>query len=187
MSNTQQPEALLARIAELEEQLSAIGAGGVEPLRKPASVAAHDDECEAFEKWARWACYDITRVSRNAQYESNITEQLWQCWQARAALAATPAADAPMVDITPPATSRDRWMYEQGRLAERDARTPGSVAAAAPVQMPEPVAVAFRFETEENGPTETSFYPSDRIGMGWTALYTEQQVRQLLAAHAQAD
>ena len=54
MSNTQQPEALnleefrakvtraareplLARIAELEEQLSAIGAGGVEPLRKSAS------------------------------------------------------------------------------------------------------------------------------------------------------
>ena len=53
MSNTQQPEALnleefrakvtraareplLARIAELEEQLSAIGAGGVEPLHKQA-------------------------------------------------------------------------------------------------------------------------------------------------------
>lgn len=55
---------------------------------------------------------------------------------------------------------------------------------AAPVQMPEPVAVAFRFETEEYGSTATSFYPSDRIGMGWTALYTEHQVRQLLAAHA---
>lgn len=54
---------------------------------------------------------------------------------------------------------------------------------AAPVQLPEPVAVAFRFETEESGPTETSFYPSDRIGMGWTALYTEHQVRQLLADH----
>lgn len=52
---------------------------------------------------------------------------------------------------------------------------------AAPVQMPEPVAVAFRFETEEYGSTATSFYPSDRIGMGWTALYTEHQVRQLLA------
>lgn len=50
-----------------------------------------------------------------------------------------------------------------------------------PVQMPEPVAVAFRFETEEYGSTATSFYPSDRIGMGWTALYTEHQVRQLLA------
>ena len=55
----------------------------------------------------------------------------------------------------------------------------------APVQMPEPAAVAFRFETEEDGPTETSFYPSERIGMGmgWTALYTEHQVRQLLAAY----
>ena len=37
-----------ARIEELEAQLSAIGAGGVEPLRKPASVAAHDDERKAF-------------------------------------------------------------------------------------------------------------------------------------------
>lgn len=35
-----------------------------------------------------------------------------------------------MVDMQPPATRRDRWMYEQGRLAERDARTPGSVGAA---------------------------------------------------------
>lgn len=25
-----------------------------------------------------------------------------------------------MVNMTPPATSRDRWMYEQGRLAERE-------------------------------------------------------------------
>ena len=55
------------------------------------------------------------------------------------------------------------------------------LAEAAPVQLPEPVAVAFRFETEEYGSTATSFYPSDRIGMGWTALYTEHQVRQLLA------
>ncbi len=28
-----------------------------------------------------------------------------------------------MVDIVPPATARDRWMYEQGRLAERDPRS----------------------------------------------------------------
>ena len=57
MSNTQKPEALnleefrakvtraareplLARIAELEAQLSAIGAGGVEPLRKAAAADA---------------------------------------------------------------------------------------------------------------------------------------------------
>ncbi|RIY41995.1 hypothetical protein [Neopusillimonas maritima] len=33
-----------------------------------------------------------------------------------------------MVDIVPPATQRERWMYQQGRLAERDPRTPGSLA-----------------------------------------------------------
>lgn len=36
---------------------------------------------------------------------------------------AASAQQAPMVDMGPPATSRDRWMYEQGRLAERDPRT----------------------------------------------------------------
>lgn len=36
-----------------------------------------------------------------------------------------PVAQQPqvMVDMVPPATARDRWMYEQGRLAERDPRT----------------------------------------------------------------
>ena len=34
-------------------------------------------------------------------------------------------AAAPMVDVVPPATSRDRRMYEQGRPAERDPRTHG--------------------------------------------------------------
>ena len=100
MSNTQQPEALnleefrakvtraareplLARIAELEAQLSAIGAGGVEPLRKQAVTAAvaAADERAAFEKWMRikpcGAAHDFA----------------WEAWKARAALAATqPAA-----------------------------------------------------------------------------------------------
>jgi hypothetical protein len=39
------------------------------------------------------------------------------------------SAVRPMVDMVPPATARDRWMYEQGRLAERDPRTPGTHAA----------------------------------------------------------
>jgi hypothetical protein len=34
-----------------------------------------------------------------------------------------PAQQPLMVDMVPPATSRDRWMYEQGRLAERDPRS----------------------------------------------------------------
>lgn len=47
-----------------------------------------DKERAEFEAWARWACYDIARAGSNAQYESNITEQVWQCWKARAALEA---------------------------------------------------------------------------------------------------
>ena len=43
------------RIAELEAQLSAIGAGGVEPLRKREASAPMTvpDEREAFEAWAQ--------------------------------------------------------------------------------------------------------------------------------------
>lgn len=40
-----------------------------------------------------------------------------------------------MVDMVPPATARDRWMYEQGRLAERDARTHAIEAAPSPVAL----------------------------------------------------
>lgn len=60
-----------------------------------------------------------------------MRQQLEQEWcelqKLKASYASAPAA--PMVDMVPPATSRDRWMYEQGRLAERDPRTPGSLAA----------------------------------------------------------
>lgn len=39
--------------------------------------------------------------------------------------------DGLMVDMTPPATARDRWMYEQGRLAERDPRSHAAPQASA--------------------------------------------------------
>ena len=68
-----------ARIAELEAQLEAVGAGGVEPLRKqeaPQTQAAPDERA-AFEKWLRvkpcGAAHDFG----------------WEAWRARAALAAT--------------------------------------------------------------------------------------------------
>jgi hypothetical protein len=40
-----------------------------------------------------------------------------------AAQPAAPVQEPLMVDMHPPATQRDRWMYEQGRLAERDPRS----------------------------------------------------------------
>ena len=68
-----------ARIEELEAQLSAIGAGGVEPLRKSAAVPAPNERA-AFEAWLRvkpcGAAHDFA----------------WEAWKARAALAATQPA-----------------------------------------------------------------------------------------------
>lgn len=74
---------LHAENQELKEQMAAIGAGGVEPLRKraaSAALAAHDER-QAFEKWLRikpcGAAHDFG----------------WEAWKARVALSAThPAA-----------------------------------------------------------------------------------------------
>ena len=48
-------------------------------------------------------------------------------------IAAAPGS-ALMVDICPPATSRDRWMYEQGRLAEGDPRSHAAPDQPAPAE-----------------------------------------------------
>ena len=100
---------------ELEAQLSAIGAGGVEPLRKPAAVAV-PDEREAFEKWLRvkpcGAAHDFA----------------WEAWKARAALAATqPAAQGMEQDAA-------RWrmvvLISRETMVHPDKRTaPEAVAA----------------------------------------------------------
>ena len=70
------------RIEDLESQLEAIGAGGVEPLRKPASTAAAPapDERAAFEAW-------LGIKPCGAAHDFG-----WAAWQARAALAVTQAA-----------------------------------------------------------------------------------------------
>lgn len=57
-----------------------------------------------------------------------VAEQLdFQGWRyTLEPLFAAPVVSQPqaqMVDCTPPATSREKWFYEQGRLAERDPRT----------------------------------------------------------------
>ena len=85
-----------ARIEELEAQLSAIGAGGVEPLRKSAAVPAPNERA-AFEAWLGikpcGAAHDLG----------------WAAWQARAALAATqPAAQG--MDARDAA--RYRWLRD---------------------------------------------------------------------------
>ena len=71
---------------ELEAQLSAISAGGVEPLRKPAAVAV-PDEREAFEHHFR--ADDLRRdPDEPEQYLNGHVQTQWEGWQARAAIAA---------------------------------------------------------------------------------------------------
>ena len=81
-----------ARIAELEAQLSAIGAGGVEPLRKAASAPAPNERA-AFEAWLRvkpcGAAHDFA----------------WEAWKARAALSATQPSETAPLELPEPFTT----------------------------------------------------------------------------------
>ena len=107
MSNTQQPEALnleefrakvtraareplLARIAELEEQLSAIGAGGVEPLRKARAASAETKISALMSKIS-------TLVDKRLSCEpcAEAEEDLLQFLRTRYAAPAHPAEGVP--------------------------------------------------------------------------------------------
>ena len=57
-------------------------------------------------------------------------------------------AEPVMVDMMPPATARDRWMYQQGRLAERDPRTRAIDPTSAPRDTSAMLAELMRLVTE---------------------------------------
>ena len=97
MSGTQQPEALnlevfrakvtraareplLARIAELEAQLSAIGAGGVEPLRKQAP-APQEVHPESIREGAPYDNPEFEQLARDmgvwGTAQSAVCAQFW--------------------------------------------------------------------------------------------------------------
>lgn len=84
-------------------------------VQQPVSGAGlnRDEEIKALdEAWKNGICHAIG--------EYTAAKIAW--------LRRAERAQSQMVDMTPPATARDRWMYEQGRLAERDPRTPGTPA-----------------------------------------------------------
>lgn len=104
-----------ARIAELEAQLEAIGAGGVEPLRKREEpTALVPDERKAFEKW-------LSIKPCGAAHDFG-----WAAWRARAALAATQPAAQGMDALTPAArdvlAERQRQISAEGWTPESDDR-----------------------------------------------------------------
>ena len=101
-----------ARIEELEAQLSAIGAGGVEPLRKQAATqAAHP---ENIREGAPYDNPEFEQLARDMGVwgtpQAALCAQFW--------LAATPAADAPLVP--------QGWKPVQIELLERIQESLGS-------------------------------------------------------------
>ena len=126
-----------------------------------------------FDEWWNSAEADSFR-SKHEDLDGEVFRTVWD--------AATQQAGAPIVNMTPPATRRDRWMYEQGRLAERDAHTLGSVAADGPVILPEPAVVVGNVFQLFWASSETISVIVKKYGLHiGTKLYTEQQVRALLA------
>lgn len=163
-----------------------------------------DQERAEFEAWWREEMnVEVMDLARTAypmtppekqMYKCHETERAWLTWQAARRAQVVPQGWK-LVPVEPTkewvSALVERGVHIGTFIRDILAAAPqppeetvkeSLTVEAAPVQLPEPFALAFRFETEESGPTETSFYPSDRIGMGWTSLYTEHQVRQLLAA-----
>lgn len=153
-----------------------------------------DAERAEFEEWAIEDpeimaiedCFAKCRYTGEYVYQSvRIANRAWQA--ARRA----PAAAVPQGWNLVPAEPHTGSNYEAGLWSRRnwDAALEDQASApqppeAAPVQMPEPVGVAFTFETEEGGPIASQITSdATRLPMGWCRLYTEQQVRELLAAH----
>ena len=166
----------IKRIAELEAQLSAIGAGGVEPLRKQAAVPQG------------WKLVPVEPTEKMiieggcAQTLKDGHRYIGECTAKTAwsfMLAAAP---------TPP----EAFETEGGLVCENSTSKQGAQASvsnmtsAAPVQMPEPFTTLVRKKSWPTNCYEASpLYNHRDYGRLWANervnVYTEQQVRALLA------
>ena len=86
---------------------------------KPAD-SGRVGEREAFEKWARWACYADLKMSDGA-YIANFVEQLWQAWKARAAIAAQGQGESKPFgyvsrDVTAFRIGTPQWQFTKHRV-----------------------------------------------------------------------
>lgn len=124
----------------------------------PAAVAVPDERA-AFEAWAVTHYAEVNLAREGDGYRYALAKDWWPVWQARAALSATTAA-------APNAVSNGRW-------------------SAAPVVLPEPAVIATsKRESPVKGSVEFAWGVDALKEEGEHKLFTEQQVRQLLAAQA---
>ena len=156
-------EACANLLQELEAMLEAVGTGGVSAQRITQAAQAPAtaiQERDKFEQLMAASYPNLSFERHSYQYDRNRFEQykvqwLWEGWQARAALDASDHI-------------------------ERDLKM-----VAAPVVLPEPVAVQIRHIKEERWRTIAivlyDLFAGDEYERRY--IYTEQQVRDLLAAN----
>jgi hypothetical protein len=82
---------------------------------KPLVQERHFDHAMSCEHPVSGAVDEREEIEPSPEVMASLDKVLSRAQQA--------PADDLMVDLVPPATSRDRWMYEQGRRAERDPRS----------------------------------------------------------------
>ena len=141
---TQHEQGLVAENAALREQLEALQAGKClhqiqEPMTGQCRFKGHEwGACHPehvamvlsnlkslLERGYTVTGYALEKPVGGAQPDRGFIDHggfvgWWWDGQTPQAQSDARDADKPMVNMTPPATSRDRWMYQQGRLAERE-------------------------------------------------------------------
>ncbi|WP_196250341.1 hypothetical protein [Comamonas testosteroni] len=149
------------------------------PEAAPAAVAVPDERA-AFEAWAKYE--DMSVGSDCDGYIHANTAAASQAWQARAALAATPAAMERTCGVCG-ADEAFTGTCGGGRVNPTALCFEGAVAtaipaAASPVVLPEPVGEAINVFKDREIVEAEWFGKPPTLG---TKLYTEQQLRALLA------
>lgn len=159
-----------ARIAELEDQLEAVGAGGVQPLQKTVAASACSGcgscqkQCQSKEEQAQAATvFDSTHsMSMYASKDDMLKAVMAENEQLRAQLAAAQLDDIGVVDMAQAVDSTE----------------------AVPVQLPESISQVLEDCRSRAIDYATCPSPYNNTRMVTAFQYLEHQVRQLLAAHA---
>lgn len=142
---------------------------------RAVEVSTVEDMC------ARIKAADDAAADKDYMLDSNdCIAVLRGTWEGPLANDCPPRPEAP--DLTPPATSRDKWMYRQGWLAALDPRSHGSAAlnrdqsvAVSPThtynedmtQAPRGVKLIL---LGQGGVAQLSEYNGDAFWIGWAAL-----------------
>ena len=155
-------------------------------------MTAHTDQERAeFEAWAQsqWRGINLAWLIDFSKYADFDTNTKWLTWQAARRAPAVPVPHGYRLVQVEPITGANYynglWSRRNWEAALEDQAVAPQPPEAAPVQLSEPVANLWQHR--ETGRTRVvmpdAITDCDARWQHVGALYTEQQVRQLLAAH----